>query len=142
MSLRMDAYTTTVGELDDQVAGLIVSTLTRDGSEFQAEILGRKANPTNTPVSVICDETSPCLAWVATHEWQGYQTVEGYTAEAYRGRGLARACLSVLVAAGLVDKARKTAVFSEFCESLVWKIGFVEVHRFARDGEAWVEVLS
>ena len=138
----MDAYTTTVGQLDDQVAGLIVSTLTRDGSEFQAEILGRKTKPTNTPVSVIRDGTSPVLAWVATHEWQGYQTIEGYTTESHRGRGLSRACLSVLIAAGVVDKKRPTAVFSEFCESLVWKLGFHAVHRFAREGEAWVEVFS
>jgi hypothetical protein len=138
----MDAYTTTVGELDDQVAGLIVSTLTRDGSEFQMEILNRKVTGSKTPVAIVREGGSLVLAWVATHEWDGYQTIEGYTAESHRNRGLSRAGLSLLVAAGLADKERKTAVFSDFCLSLVYRTGFKDVNQFSRRGDEWFEVLQ
>ena len=81
----MDAVTLTVGAISDRDAEIIASRLTRPGSEFQREVLGRA---TKTPIAIVRAGSESVVAWAATHQWRGMQTIEGFTAETARRKGL------------------------------------------------------
>lgn len=134
MPLR--AKTTVVGSLFPSEAWEIVSCLTRTGSEFQQEVERRD---TSTPVSLVLDETGTVIAWAATHEWRGQQTLEGFTRPGFRQRGLMRLAAAMLVADGLLDTSRPVAVFSPACVSIATAVGLRRVRLYERRGEDWIE---
>jgi len=125
----------TVKTLSATDAMIIASSMTKSGSEFQAEVLERKSS---TPVAIVRDET-PIVSWAATHTWRGVQTLEGFTREPSRRRGLARVAASMLVAAGHIDTSRTVAVFAPHCVEIARSAGCRDVRLFERRGEDWIE---
>lgn len=133
----MEAITTTVGALADYDAAVIVESLTRTGSEFQQEVASR--NGSRTPIVIVRDGSWRIVSWAASHVWRGMQTLEGFTLEAYRRRGIARACAAMLVADGSLDTRRPLAVFAPYCVEIAKSVGFREIRLFEfRDGD-WFE---
>ena len=138
MTPRMEAKMTTVGELEDWDAGAIVSCLTHDGSEFQEEVMSRKDSPTSTPISLVFSDG--CLiAWAASHQWRGMQTIEGFTRDSFRRRGVARLAACMLAASGSITSDMPTAVFSPHCVEIARSVGCRDVRLFERRGEDWTE---
>lgn len=135
----MDAVTLTVSGLSDCDASLIVTSLTKDGSEFQMEVLNRKVTRSVTPIAIIRDGGERILAWSATHEWRGMQTLEGFTREPFRRRGLARLAAAMLVADERIDTSRTVAVFSPACIEIARSVGCRDVRLYERHGDDWKE---
>ena len=136
--MRIDCITTSVGCLSSLDAQWIVRHMTRSGSEFQREVDGRAGD---TPVALIRNKELRIACWVATHEWQGKQTIEGFTCEQVRRRGMARAAAALLVAAGFLRTDRPTAVFSPDCVEIAKSIGCRNVSLYERSADGqWVVV--
>jgi len=133
----MDAVVLTVGRLSDSDAGVIVNSMTNPGSEFHEEVKNREGS--TTPIAIIRDAASPIAAWAATHEWRGMQTIEGFTREPFRRRGLARAATSLLAAAGCIDTQETVAVFAPYCVEIARSVGCRDVRLFERRGTDWIE---
>lgn len=127
----------TVGRLSDSDAGVIVNSMTKPGSEFQEEVKRREGS--ETPIAILRDGPDPIVSWAATHEWRGMQTLEGFTKEHYRRRGLARAAASLLAAAGHIETQKTTAVFAPHCVEIARSVGCRSVRLFERRGNDWVE---
>jgi hypothetical protein len=132
----MDAITTTVATLGNLDADLIVSALTKSGSEFQKEVIARN---TKTPIAIVRDGGCRIVAWAATHEWRGMQTIEGFTAESHRRRGIATLAAAMLVASGSIDTTRPVAIFSPHCIEIAMSVGCRDVRLFERHGDEWIE---
>ena len=109
--------------------------LCRDGSEMQQEF----GTGSGTPVAVVYVQYRPA-AWAATHVWREMQTLEGFTDERQRRRGLQRFAATGLIAAGHLDIRQPVAVFSPDCVGLTRSLGFVEVKLFRRADSDWIEV--
>ena len=133
----MDAVVLTVGRLSESDASVIVNSMTHPGSEFQDEVKNREGS--DTPIAIIRDAAATIAAWAATHEWRGMQTIEGFTREPFRRRGLARAATSLLAAAGHLDTEKTTAVFAPYCVEIARSVGCRDVRLFERRGVDWVE---
>lgn len=114
------------------------SGLCRNGSEMQSEFYD---GTSSTPIAVIYDGTHP-VAWSATHVWRDLQTLEGFTSEPHRRRGLARFAACGLIARGVLDTSHPVAVFSWSCYGLTRSLGFSVVRLFQREADDWVEVLK
>lgn len=128
-------------ELDADLAEHCARFLCRLGSEMQREY--RRHN-TLTPLAVTYDgDDAMPVAWVATHVWQGIQTIEGYTAQEFRRRGLARIGVLMLLANHHLDKKAPVAVFAPACVELAYSVGFDDVRMFRNDGAGkWTEVAT
>jgi hypothetical protein len=132
----MDAVTLTVRTISDRDADIIASRLTRPGSEFQQEVLGRT---TKTPIAIVRDGSESVVAWAATHQWRGMQTIEGFTAETARRKGLSRLAAAMLVADGSIDTSKTVCVFSPLCIAIARSVGCRDVRLFERRGDDWFE---
>lgn len=133
----MDAVVLTVERLSDSDARVIVNSMTKPGSEFQEEVKSREGR--TTPIAILRDGSETIVSWAATHEWKGMQTIEGFTKDHYRRRGLARAAASLLAAAGHLDTNKTTAVFAPPCVEIARSVGCRSVRLFERRGGEWVE---
>lgn len=121
-----------VAELGPQTASYIAENLCRPGSEMQGEF--REAM-TDTPVVVAF--TDRPIAWVASHEWRGLQTLEAFTAPEWRRRGIARAGAQLLLATWYLDRKEPVAVFASDCVPLAKGLGFAQVCLYQRSGDDW-----
>ncbi len=121
-----------VAELGPKTAAYIAENLCRPGSDMQYEF--RQAI-TDTPVVVAI--TDRPIAWVASHEWRGMQTLEAFTATEWRRRGLARAGAMLMLATWNLDRREPVAVFSPDCVPLAKGLGFVQVCQYQRSGDDW-----
>lgn len=128
----MKAELLTVRELDAADAAFIANNLCNTASEMQREFTERTSE---TPVVVFSTETP--IAWVATHEWHGYQTLEGFTHPDWRRRGLARAGAIMLLSVSYLTKSEPVAVFSRDCVRLVASLGFSRKMLYQRNGSDW-----
>lgn len=128
-------------ELDADLAEHCARFLCRLGSDMQREF--RRHN-TLTPLSVTYDgDDAMPVAWVATHVWRGLQTLEGYTAQEFRRRGLARIGVLMLLANYHLDKKAPVAVFAPACVELAYSVGFDDVRMFRNDAAGkWTEVAT
>lgn len=128
-------------ELDADLAEHCARFLCRIGSEMQREY--RRHN-TLTPLAVTYDgDDAMPVAWIATHVWRGVQTIEGYTAQEFRRRGLARIGVLMLLANYHLDKKAPVAVFAPECVELAYSVGFDDVRMFRNDGAGkWTEVAT
>ena len=90
---------------------------------------------TDTPVVVAF--TDRPIAWVASHEWRGMQTLEAFTAQEWRRRGIARAGAQLLLATWYLDRKEPVAVFSADCVPLAKGLGFAQVCLYQRSGDDW-----
>lgn len=128
-------------ELDADLAEHCARFLCRLGSDMQREF--RRHNSL-TPLAVTYDgDDAMPVAWVATHVWRGLQTLEGYTAQEFRRRGLARIGVLMLLANYHLDKKAPVAVFAPACVELAYSVGFDDVRMFRNDGVGrWIEVAT
>lgn len=132
---------TTVDGLEPQDANAIFRRLTKGGSEFQLEVSQVLAgeSSSDTPIA-LWHEDGAVLGWACTHVWQGVQTLEMFVGERHRGRGIATALSAALAAGGLVDTARRLAVFSPVTQDIARRLGCVDVESWERKDGAWVRV--
>lgn len=132
---------TTVDGLDQGDCVAIARRLCRQGSDFQREVIGVMNGEASTSTPIAVWHRDGCLiGWAATHIWQGSQTLEMFTDERHRGRGIASALSAALLAAGVLERGRIVQVFSESTEAIARRLCFSEVHRYRRDGGDWVAV--
>jgi hypothetical protein len=133
----MNAKTSVVGSLTPFEAWQITSSLTRPGSEFQAEV--RDGTESDTPIAILFDESWKIVSWAATHDWQGQQTLEGFTLPEWRNRGASRAVSSLLVADGKIDTLSPIAVFSPVLVGIATSVGCRKVRLYELQNGVWVE---
>lgn len=123
----------TVSDLEPFVGAYCAANLCRPGSEMQSELYTRLSD---API-VIASVGLP-VAWVASHEWRGQQTLEAFTAVDWRRRGLAAIGAGMLLATSYLNRSEPLAVFSPDCVPLARKLGFREVLHYTRHGQDWV----
>lgn len=111
-------------------------SLCRNGSEMQQEFFD---GVSKTPVAVVYQGIKP-VAWAATHQWRDFQTLEGFTHELLRRRGIQRFAACGLIADQRLDIRQKTAVFAPSCVELTRSLGFSVVRLFQRRDAEWFEV--
>jgi len=129
----------TVDGLDPSDCVAIARRLCRHGSDFQREIIAVMNGEASSCAPVALWHADGALVgWAASHIWQGSQTLEMFTDERHRGRGVASALSAALVAAGIVDRGRTLAVFSESTEMIALRLAFADVRRYRREGSDWV----
>lgn len=133
----MEAITTTVGRLSDLDASTIVGSLTKHGSEFQREVQSRHGSA--TPIAIVRDGSWRIVSWAATHEWRSMQTLEGFTLDSHRRRGLARVAAAMLVADGSINQHLPLAVFAPYCVEIARSVGCRDVRLYERRGDDWFE---
>ena len=132
---------TTIDGLDPRDMLAIRSRLTKEGSEFQAEVTGVLVGEASscTPVAV-WHADGAMLAWACSHVWRGMQTLEQYVEERYRQTGKATALTAFLLSVPVIDAAKPLAVFSPTTADIARKLGCADVVLFERRGSEWVEV--
>ncbi len=132
---------TTIDGLDPRDMLAIRSRLTKEGSEFQAEVTGVLVGESSscTPVAVWHSDGA-MLAWACSHVWRGMQTLEQYVEERYRHTGKATALTAFLLSVPVIDAAKPLAVFSPTTADIARKLGCADVVLFERRGSEWVEV--
>ncbi len=129
----MEIELLTIGELCKDTAEYCATKLCREGSEMQAEFREGKSD---TPVVVIC--VGEPVAWVASHEWRGQQTLEAFVAEDRRRCGLASIGAMVLLSTSYLNRKQPLAVFSPDCIPLARSLGFRDVYNYTRNGNDWI----
>ena len=116
----------------DQEDRAMLQALCSPGSDMQREFT---LCVSETPIAIIYDDQP--IAWAATHQWAGFQTLELYVHPDHRREGLGRAAAAMLLAAGHVDTLQQLAVFSAECVPLARSLGFVDVLQFRRVADEW-----
>ena len=114
--------------LEPEDAVYMTQHLCRQASEFSRELVDATSI---TPMVVVYEEQP--VAWVCSHQWRGLQTLEGFTHEEWRRRGLCRIASLVLIAGGYLRRDQPIAVFSPECAELTRDLGFAETRLFRRD---------
>lgn len=129
---------TTVDGLEPSDANAICRRLTKSGSEFQIEVSQVLAgeSSSDTPIA-IWHEDGAVLGWACSHVWQHAQTLEMFTGERHRGRGIATALSASLMAAGVIDSAENVAVFSPVTADIARRLGCVDVELYERHDGVW-----
>lgn len=132
---------TTVDGLEPQDALAICYRLTKPGSEFNLEVRNvvDGNGSSDTPI-VLWHEDGALLAWACSHVWSNTQTLEMFTGERHRGRGIATALSAALMAAGVVDSAERLAVFSPVTADIARRLGCVDLELYERRDGSWVLV--
>ena len=133
----MIAVSKTVSDLTDHEATEILIGLTNPGSEFQQEVRNRHGS--QTPIALVSLEKGRLVAWVATHDWKGFQTLEGFTRPDCRRRGFSKLAASILEATQTIDVDRETAVFSPEFIGVAKAVGIKRIRLFEWDGKDWIE---
>ncbi len=130
---------TTVDGLPPEDCLAIGYRLTKPASDFQREVMGVLDGSASsaTPIAV-WHHDGAVVAWACSHIWQGSQTLEMFTDERHRGRGIASALSAALLAAGVLERGRIVQVFSETTQMIACRMRFAEVHRYERRGSDWV----
>ena len=132
----MECRIATVRDFKHADRAICAVALCRPGSEMQGEF---SAGTSLTPIAIVYDGVHP-VAWTASHVWQGLQTLEGFTRESHRRRGLQRFAASGLISAGVLDTAKPVAIFRACCFGLTRSLGFGETRLFQRMDTEWIEV--
>ena len=132
---------TTVDGLEPQDALAICYRLSRPGSEFNLEVRGLidGKSSSDTPIA-LWNEDGALLGWACSHVWQNHQTLEMYTGERHRGRGIATALSATLVASGVVSQADELAVFSPITADIARRLGVADVNLYEQRDGNWVLV--
>lgn len=128
--MRVELFT--VRDLEPVVATYLAAHLCHAGSECQQELYLRQSD---TPIVVVT--AGKPLAWVASHEWQGLQTLEGFTDTEWRRRGLARVGAGLLMSVSYLVRTEPVAVFAPSCVALARQLGFSETYHYTRTPRGW-----
>ena len=129
---------TTVDGLEPQDALAICYRLTKPGSEFNLEVrqLIDGTGSSDTPIA-LWHEDGALLGWACTHVWQGNQTLEMYTGERHRSRGIATALSASLIANGVIKAGEELAVFSPVTADIARRLGCNDVSLYERRDGDW-----
>ena len=132
---------TSVDGLAPRDALAIIHRLTRDGSEFQAEVASmlEGVSSSSTPLA-IWELDGACIGWAASHIWREMQTLELFVDPRHRGHGRGSILAGVLVSSGRIDKGRAVAVFSRSTTAIAERLGCGQVVEYSREGVEWVTV--
>ena len=130
---------TTVDGLEPQDALAICNRLTKPGSEFNLEVRGilDGKGSSDTPIA-LWNEDGALIGWACSHVWQNTQTLEMFTGDRHRGRGVATALSAMLIASGVIDRSAPLAVFSPVTADIARRLGCDEVDVYERRDGAWV----
>lgn len=129
---------TTADGLEPNDALAICYRLTKPDSECNLEIrqlLDGKGS-SDTPIA-LWHEDGALLGWACSHVWNNVQTLEMFTGERHRGRGIATALSAMLMADGVIDSAERLAVFSPVTADIARRLGCVEVELYERRDGGW-----
>lgn len=129
---------TTVDGLEPQDANAIVRRLTKAGSEFQMEVslVLSGEGSSDTPIA-LWHEDGAVLAWACSHRWQNHQTLEMFTGERHRNRGIASALSAMLIAGGVISPGEELAVFSPVTSGIARRLGCDDVSLYERRDGSW-----
>jgi hypothetical protein len=128
--------------LAESDAVAIARRLTHSGSEFQIEIAGIIAGEGSSATPIALWHSDGCLAaWACSHRWREMQTLEMFTDERFRGRGIASALSAFLTAAGILDRSQTLAVFNETTQRIAERMEFIDVQRYEWNGTDWVRIV-
>jgi hypothetical protein len=132
---------TTVDGLEPQDALAICYRLTKTGSDFNLEVRGliEGKSSSDTPLA-LWNEDGALLGWACSHVWQNHQTLEMFTGDRHRGRGIATALSAVLIASGVIDCRDELAVFSPVTADIARRLGASEVILYERRDGDWAIV--
>lgn len=122
---------------DDETTQLLVS-LTWPGSECQKELRNRYGS--QTAIALVCRDDGVVLSWVASREWRGLQTLEGFTRADSRRRGFAKLAAGILEADDRVTSSRETAVFNPDFIGVAASIGITRLRLYQLSNGDWKEV--
>lgn len=129
---------TTVDGLDPAELTAIARRLTRPNSDFQREVVEVATGKASSSTPIALWHEDGCLvAWAASHVWQEKQTLEQFTDERHRKRGIASALSAALIASGAIDRYEAIAVFSPSTASIAARLGLMPI-RYERRGSDWV----
>ena len=130
---------TSVDGLAPRDALAIIHRLTRDGSEFQAEVASmlEGVSSSSTPLA-IWELDGACIGWAASHIWREMQTLELFVDPRHRGHGRGSILAGVLVSAGRIDKDRMLAVFSSSTASIAARLGCRVIVEHTQNGNDWL----
>ena len=132
---------TSVDGLAPRDALAIIHRLTRDGSEFQAEVASmlEGVSSSSTPLA-IWELDGACIGWAASHIWRDMQTLELFVDPRHRGHGRGSILAGVLVSSGRIDKGRKLAVFSASTASIAERLGCRLIIEHSQKGNDWLPI--
>ena len=134
----IEVITTTVRRLHELDAREIILNLTKHGSEFQQEV--RRRRDYDTPIALVRNGPWRIASWAASHQWRSMQTLEGFTLDHFRRRGLARLAAASLVSAGVIVPVLPVAVFAPYCVDIAKSVGCRDVRLYGRHGDDWIEI--
>lgn len=80
------------------------------------------------------------IGWASIHLWQGVPALEGYTAQEYRGCGVASLLCGCLTLAVPVDKTATISVFSPAFVKVSQRLGFSQTQQWKRVEDGFVRV--
>jgi hypothetical protein len=132
----MQCDITTIGNLSQADRQQLLTGLTRPGSEMQDELSAFSTS--STPIAVVRANTGAICAWAASHRWNGFCTLEGWTAMGVRGQGIGSWAAAGLIARGVLIKGTSVAVFAPACMVMATHLGLRPV-LFRFDGSDWVK---
>lgn len=132
---------TTVDGMEPSDLNAIRSRLTKPSSEFQAEVARVLTGEISscTPIA-LHHRDGALIGWACSHAWRDMQTLEQFTDERHRRRGIAVALSAALVAHGVIDRRQPLAVFSDATAVIARRLGVADVRQYRRDGADWVQV--
>lgn len=112
--------------------------LTKTGSDWQREVRGvlDGSSSSCTPVALWHDDGA-LVGWACSHVWNQMQTLEQFTDERHRGRGIGTALAASLIASGVVDQMESVAVFSEATERMAKRLSMRPI-RYRKTASGWV----
>jgi len=111
----------------------IVDHLTREGSDFPRALIA--GDPSGS--IAICMDMGEIVGWARTEKWENKDTLEAFVQQAYRRRGIARACAAGLVACNAYGGERSVAVFRESMLHLARCVGLEPILFGRRPDGSW-----
>jgi len=126
----------TTAALTDRERRLIITELSRPGSEMQHEIASGGTDDTMIALLYLDDEL---LAWATVSQWSGHLALQAWTYEDHRRLGLGRACVCMLDAAGALPVIKPVAVFSESCRKLMKQINRTPILFLRGEDGTWTQ---
>lgn len=136
---RLISHVVSIAELSSHERLAILQTLTKRGSEFALAVMDRLLE--DDPIAVVGDGLT-VYGWASSHEWMGLQTLESYTLERLRCRGVSTLASTALLAAEAVDIRLPLAVFSPSVMRIAVRLGFHDIRQYCREGAEWTLVDS
>ena len=136
----MICFNTTVKNLTDKQADLIVSKLTIEGSDFQKSIINRKKYIAPQCKLSIVEDKGSIVSWASASTWNDIQAYQAFTAPTSRNKGFATLAFAMLVANNCFFKNEPLAVFSQETYKIAAKLGMKHIKLYEKIDGKWISV--